>query len=492
MNTFFDEFENEASMKLTENGSLSYSTSASSLLDLFALGGAYRTRTDEEVVQLFAKAYYKDRPLAVACLFYLRDIRGGQGERRFFRVVFDKMYPQFLADFGVSATTKLLSLFATYGRWDDLVYLVPKSKAATTLLCEQYAKDLAYLKAGEIEKLSLLGKWMPSIGTSSADTVTKAKYLANYMRIPYKAYRKNLSALRAALKVVERDMTANRWEEIVYEHVPSKAMLKYQKAFSKHDENRYSKYRDDVISGKTKVNASVTYPHEIVAKILDNNISPKDADMLWYSLPDYVSESKAIAVVDVSGSMLSGTPMPMSVSIALGIYFAERNTGAFNGKYITFSESPQVISVDSKKSDITGKVKYVESTAVAYNTNLNKVFDVFLKAAQKPDVRKEDIPNTLVLISDMEFDRALSNQTNFQAAKSMFQAAGVEMPSVVFWNVSARNDTLPVTKNEQGVTLVSGFSPATFKFVMNGSTPMELMLEVLNSYRYKPVVDALQ
>lgn len=500
MNTFFEKMEATLTEKVTENGAMTYSSSLVKVLDMFALGGAYRSRTDEDICSLFYQAYTEDKVKALVCLFYLRDVRGGQGERRFFRVVFNKYYPVFVTDFGRSKVHNLLALVAKYGRWDDLVEIAyaHDDGLALSIIISQLRADKSVLEArdkytGELQgSISLLAKWMPSINTSSTDTVKKAKFFARKIGYSYKQYRKVLSALRSALNILEQKMSEKEWSSIDYPHVPSQAMFKHVKAFKRHDEERYTKYREQVMSGSEKVNTSTLYPYQIIEKVREKEYTREDANMLWYNLPNYVGKDmKALVVADVSESMSWGdTPYhPMSVSIGMAIYFAERNTGAFAGKYMTFSSVPKLISVPDTK-DIDSKVTFVEKAGVGYSTNINAVFYTFLKAAQFAN--KEDVPNTLIFVTDMEFDCSEVHRiTDFDIAKLEFKEAGVEMPKIVFWNVSARNNTIPVRYNEDNVVLVSGLSPSVFSSVTSGADPVAYMNSVLESERYASVVDAL-
>lgn len=487
MNAFLKELEKEGAKKFTENGAVTYSSSLNAVLDLFALGGAYRSRTDAEVVELFTKAMHDDLVLATQCLFYLRDVRGGQGERRFFRIVFPVLLEELSRRRQFFAVTSLIKLVAEYGRFDDLLsaYNNPAVKA---FIIQQFTDDVFALKTGE-GKVSLLAKWMPSIDASSKETVAKAKSLCKQLAMRQEVYRKHLSALRKHLDVVERKMSANEWGTIEYSHVPSQAMLRYKNAFAHHDAERFAEYIASVQSGESKINAGTLYPHQLVEKAA-SDVS-NELDVLWNNLPSFIqSGRKILAVADVSGSMYGGSPVsPICVSIALALYTAEHNTGAFENVYMTFSKTPRLIHVN-KGASLHDKVQSVMKTGVGYNTDVEAVFDLLLRAAVSTKGHEEDFPDTVLIISDMEFDKATEyNHTNFDGIKAMYKRAGVKMPTLVFWNVSARNDTIPVTSDEHGTVLVSGFSPVILKQVFTGMTPVEFMVQCLNAPRYKAVAE---
>ena len=209
-------------------------------------------------------------------------------------------------------------------------------------------------------------------------------------------------------------------------------------------------------------------------------------------MEDFTNDENALAVIDGSGSMYGGVePIPATVALSLGIYFAERNKGAFKNHFITFSENPQLVEI--KGDDILDKVRYCHDYDEVANTNIQKVFELVLNAAKKNNVPQAELPKRLYIISDMEFDYCAddANLTNFEYAKKLFEDAGYKLPEVVFWNVSSRNRQQPVTKNEQGVLLVSGCTPRLFSMMADGSlsdrAPYEFMMEVLMSERYEKI-----
>lgn len=489
MNSFTDTYAKFNAEKLTENGAKTYRSSLSAVLDLFSLGGAYRSRSEAEVARLFNNAMDEDMVLATQCLFYLRDVRGGQGERRFFRTAFPILLKRLERVGKDDVKRRLIKLVGEYGRWDDLMLLAVDDEDVFNTIKGQFAADATAVARGE-SNISLLAKWMPSISTSSAGTMGLARVICKKLNMSHKEYRTLLSAMRSKLNVVEKLMSAGKWSEIVYEHVPSQAMLRYRKAFMKHDEVRFTAYMESVKAGETKVNTGTLYPHQLVEKVLSGET---DVDVLWDNLPNYIPAGrKMMAVADISGSMYDGQkPRPISVSVALAVYCAEHNTGVFKDKFITFAERPQIIDMTNTRGVTTlrDKVQHVLNTDVGYSTNFNAVFDTFLRAATAPGVREEDIPDTLIAISDMEFNPNQGNVkfTNFEYIRDKFEDAGVKMPTLVFWNVAARNDTIPVLRSEVNTVLVSGFSPVTFKQVFQNKTPEEFMRDTLDAERYLAV-----
>ena len=296
-----------------------------------------------------------------------------------------------------------------------------------------------------------------------------------------------LSEKRAQLDIVERKMSAGLWGEIKFEAIPSKASLLYRKAFKRRDGDRYSEYLTKVEKGEAKINTAVTFPYEIVRQYLNRGEdNDRTLNVAWDNLPDYIPEGESgLVVADVSGSMSSNESLPLAVSISLAMYMAERNKDpAFKNRFITFSAEPELVKIQGK--NLFEKVDNLNRAQWDMNTDLQAVFNLVLNTAVKNSVPQKDMPSRLFIISDMEFDCACSDKTNFEVIKRKYAAAGYEMPTLVFWNVDAKSDQSPVKMDEKGTMLVSGCSPTLFKNVMLSkvTTPYEMMLEVLSQDRY--------
>ena len=500
-NTFLDSLKRDMNYTETENGAVTHKSTLNAVYDMFALGGAYRSRSDEDCILLFKKALEENEELALKCLFYLRDIRGGQGERRFFRVCFKwlaKEYPEL--------AFRNLDNIPEYGRWDDL-YCVEdtelKIDAFDIIQC-QLNKDLKSLKEGEKEGVSLLGKWLKSENASAEDT----KYLANQTRIAlgysHKKYRKILSALRTRINIVEKLMSEGRWEEIEYAKLPSKAGLIYRNAFAKRDAERYANF---INNKEAKVNAATLYPYDIVQKVTNtlsywnddihlSEIERKALNKYWENQKDYLDgrPCKMMCVVDTSGSMTSKyeqSVAPIDVAISLGIYCAERIGEPFKNYFISFSSRPQLIEIEG--IDFCDKVRRIYQQNLCENTDLKAVFDMLLNMYKNGRVKSEDIPEQLVVISDMEIDRmsywrsAERRDTDMELLRKEWEYKGLKLPKLVYWNVSARQNNILDDANNPNVTFLSGCSPVLFKALMQGKSAQQLMLETLNSERYEQV-----
>ncbi len=504
MNTFMNTLKDNTNFKYTEKGDITHKTSKSDVLDMFALGGSYRERGDNDVILLFKNAYEENPELALKCLFYLRDILEGQGERRFFRVAF-----KWLCEKHIESAKKNLINVSEYGRWDDLIYVAvntPLQNEAFAIIKHQLALDV------QCKTPSLLAKWLPSQNASNSETKRLGHILANYLKMTNKQYRKTLSILRERIKVVERLMSANRWEEIEFSKIPSKAGLIYKNAFARRDilAKKYETFAKDAT---TKVNAEALYPQEIAERIFNSCgygswskrtiLSETDRLMLqkyWDNLKDFYNgrEENGIAIVDVSGSMI-GTPMNAAVS--LGAYIAEKAHGPFANHFITFSNRPQLVKFEGV--DIVDKFIRCSNADWGGTTNLKAVFDLLLKTAKNQNTRVEDMPTRLYIFSDMEFDSCVffggenswgyykmtsenSIQTGLESIREKWAREGYKLPQVIFWNLNARNNNIPAIG--EGFSYVSGFSPTLVETILSGRDGYDLMIsKLVESGRYDQI-----
>ena len=485
----------------TENGAIKRTTSGRDLYDMFALGAAYRSRSEADCILLFKNAYEEDATYAMKCLFYIGDVREGQGERRFFRACY-----RWLIGYDTNVARRNLQHIPEFKRWDDLIYICYGTALwpeAVSIVRTQLAADLESMMRGPKEAVSLLGKWMPSENASSKKTKAVAIALCNSLGWTRKQYRTILSRLRERSKVLERLMSAGKWDEIEFDAIPSKAGIKYKNAFAKHDleraksEKNVQTYAEFAKDKTTKVNAGTLYPYEVVDKAIKvmekswyNNVALDDTDRLMvnkYSenLTDYFKDASldALAVVDTSASI--------NVAISLGMYCAERAKGPYAGHYVSFSHAPKLVKVEGV--DFCDKVKRIYDANLCENTNIEATFDMLLDVAMRNGCTQDDLPKHIIIISDMEFDNAqgyygATNRcsTLMENIEKKWNNYGYKMPELIFWNVNARSDNFAMEVHN-GVSFVSGCSPVIFKQVMTGKTAFDLMYEVLNSERYSVI-----
>lgn len=414
------------------------------------------------------------------------------GERRFFRVAF-----KWLAQTCPQIAEKNLELLPEYGRWDDLIYSLEGTslqKKAFDIIKHQLALDV------QCKTPSLLAKWMPSQNASSKETKRLGYLLAKHLRMTSAQYRKTLSTLRERINVLERLMSTNRWDEIEFDKIPSRAGIIYRNAFARRD-ILAKKYEAFAKNEKTKVNAETLYPHDIAHRALDwemqkaawNDPSRLMLQKYWDNLPDFYNgrEENGIAVVDVSSSMIG---VPMEAAISLGAYIADKSHGPFANHFITFSSQPELIEFEG--IDIVDKFYRCQRADWGMNTDLKAVFDLLLKTAKRNGVRQEDMPSKLYIFSDMQFDhccvtfnRYTTKQTvdtDLERIEKKWEAEGYKFPQVIFWNLRASGTNIPAIG--EGFSYVSGFSPVMIDTILGGRDGYDLMLDKLvRSGRYDAV-----
>lgn len=460
----------------TTNGMAAFVGTLNANVDLFFNIGASRGK---DILPAFTAALVENRELALRIAQWARDVRGGAGERQIYRDIL-----KYLENADPSAAKALIMNTPEIGRWDDLLVF-------TNPLLKNFAFSLieTALKNGN----GLCAKWMPRKGAV-------AEELRAYLGYSPKRYRKTLVTLT---KVVETQMCAKQFDQIVYEHVPSVAAARYRKAFKRNDEVRFGEYTEALSKGEAKINASAAYPYDVLKSVVGSYGSTLTDDerkfivAQWAALPNYVGSALTLPMVDVSGSMScpagghgskSGLTC-MQVAISLGLYLADKNTGPFKDTFLTFSAQPQLLNL---KGDVIQKYEQMQSSDWGMNTNVEAAFSRVLEVAKQLSVPQEEMPAYMLILSDMQFDQATRDYsarsgtaTAMDMIKAKYQEAGYAVPKIVFWNLNASGN-VPVRFNESGTALVSGFSPSIMKAVLSGQnfTPEGIMLEAVMSDRY--------
>jgi uncharacterized protein with von Willebrand factor type A (vWA) domain len=340
----------------------------------------------------------------------------------------------------------------------------------------------------------------------------------------HKQYRKTLSVLRERINIVERLMSENRWDEIEFDKIPSRAGMIYKNAFARHDIERMKQdptvqsYADFAKDTTKKVNAKALYPYECVAEAMKimgygggwysrhAEVAMDDTNRLmvnkyWDNLADYFNGAtfNGMAIVDTSGSMCgSEASAPINVAISLGMYCAEKAKGPYAGNFITFSSNPKFVEIEGV--DFCDKVQRMSGAEWGGSTNVEAAFDLMLNVAVKNHLSQSEIPENLIIISDMEFNSCVSsnayrstwgggggvNETLFETMAKKWRVHGYDMPHLIFWNVQARQNNIPMIGNGN-VSYVSGMSPSIFETIMSGKTGYDLMMEKLNTPRYEVI-----
>lgn len=481
--TLLKELKKATNYTYTENGGLTHKSTLNKCYDLFAFGGASRGKGEEDILDMFYDALREDKLLAMKLLFYIRDVRGGLGERRTFRIILKS-----LANSHPYLIEKNIELIPFYGRYDDLLVLFD-TKCEDKMI-NLIAKTL--IDDCRTNQPTLLAKWLPSENASSSDSRRLARKLAKKLSLTNREYRKTLSSIRNKIKIVENLLSEKKYNEIEFDKLPSKAGLKYRDAFLRHEElcTRYVEFIDNKNS---KINAKTLYPYDIIRNAWNcETYERKVLDKYWNNLPDYFEGKPCsiLPVIDNSRSMtwnLNGGVIPIDVAVSLGIYCAERNLGDFHNHYISFSRTPKLVEI--KGNDIVEKALSAVKNVLYENTNIEAVFDLILKTLKKSNLSEEYLPKHIVIISDMEFDegtRCNDSETLMERIRKEWAKEGYTMPNLVYWNVCSRRNNIS-DLGADNITYVSGCTPMIFKSIMSGKNGMDLMLDTLNSDRYSSI-----
>lgn len=468
MNTLVKGMTKEANKTHTQNGMKIKRSSSDAVVDLFFAIGASRGKN---ILPLFQKAVAEDMDLAVRVLLYARDVREGMGERKLFRDCI-----QDFAQRDYKQAQRLVSRVPELGRYDDLFAFVGTP-------VEREALDLFARKLNEGDALA--AKWAPREKSAKRNLAYK---LRKHMGLSPREYRKLLTS---ATDVVENNMCAGKWQGIEFSHVPSVAAARYQKAFLRNDENRYRDYLASLAKGHkdVKINAGAVYPYDIVRSLKTGVESA--AESQWSALPDWISTDRSfVPLIDTSGSMnvrVGGIVPAIDVAISLGLYCAQRAKSAFKDHFITFTSTPQWIDV----SDLS-LAQAVQTTRAApwgMSTSVERAYELIVDTAVKHGVPQEDMPEFLIIFSDMQFDQANrgANKIN-KNIKQKFTGAGYEVPKLVYWNLQDYGSNTPVDFDKEGTALVSGFSPSLMKSVLSmdveSFTPLNIVKEAVDKPRY--------
>lgn len=498
----------------TENGAFGYKSAFDPMVDFSFRLASYRGASQEKIEEDFVNILDSKDEDVLRFLFYIRDARDGLGERRTFRTCLKKFVT---SDFDnkENIIEHICNYVMEYGRADDLFCLLDDDidVSIRNIVYRFIYNTLVHdeIALTKKESISLLAKWLPSENASSKKTKELATKIRKNLDLSPKIYRKILSSLRKGLNVVERNMSANDWDKIDYNFVPSRANLNYRNAFLKHDSERRRQYLTDLANGAegVKMNSSVNFPYDIVCKYSedfwygDSGHLEEDEtlEMAWKNLKDMPGLDNCLIVADDSGSMMcnispNSKVSALDVARSIAIYGAQHLKGDFNGKIVTFSETPKFLDI-SKKKKLKDILEYLQGHSEMANTNIEAVFDLILKVAVSKKLKQEDLPGTLVIISDMEFDYCVEGYDNskpgvfnnpVEMAREKFKENGYKLPKLVFWNVASRTGTIPIEQNDLGFLLISGFSQNLFKGIARGKLDTREMLnEILASERYSKI-----
>ena len=472
MDTFVDAVANQEAR--TDNGMMARKSTAKACVDLFFKIGASRGKN---ITKEFTAAFVENKDIALRIAQWVRDARGGAGERQLFRDVL-----VYLEKHDKDAAKALLRKVPELGRWDDIFVVSDKE-----------LKAQAYTMLGDAlrNRNGLAAKWTPRKGPVALE-------LRQFFGMSPKFYRKSLVDMT---KVVESQMCAKEWDEINFSHVPSVAHARYKKAFGRNTE-KYAEYVKALVKGDdpiVKVNAGAVYPYDVLKGLINPyglTFDKTQLDLItkqWEALPNYIGDANVLPLVDVSGSMScpagghnsKSKTTCLEVAVSLGLYLADKNKGKFKDTFLTFSGNPELLTL---RGDIVQKIDQMNKSKWEMNTNLVRALDKILSVAVKGNVSQSEMPEMLLILSDMQFDQcARFDDSAFGSIVRKFTDAGYAVPKIVFWNLNA-SDNVPVKYDTRGVALVSGFSPAIVKAVLAADTdqftPEAIMMKTIMVPRY--------
>ena len=436
--------------------------------------------------------------------FYIRDCRGGQGHRDLGRKMLTWLFKHYPNEYN-----KIFKLIPDYGRYDDLFTVFPNAVTITSkkqlevqqnvvkYFCEKLHESRLNMVKGE--PTDLIGKWTASENDANDRKYKIVKTICNEMKITPKFYRVNYtSPLRAYLDVVERKMAGNKWEDINYSKVTSNAMKILKNAFEKHTPQRFISWKNGLESGKTKVNAKQLYPHEIIKEIREKRNADEVAIEQWKIIESEVNKlgelKKSLVVVDTSSSMETPNYLPLDMACALGLIISNAVQGEFHNYVITFNNIPEFIEI--KDDTIEQRYNQLKKIPWGGSTNIQKTFDLILEKAQAANLRSEDMPDKIYIISDMQFNIIEGNsekKINFQEIDEKYKKYDYKKPDIVFWNVNGSIDDFPVTVNDNGTVLISGPSPSIIKSIVLSEKfdTISIMRTTLDGERYKNIRNLL-
>ena len=456
-------------MRTNENAK-AYEHSLDHNLEFFSKAGSLFSNSqsfyghEESVLKLFQMSWIADKEITFRLLLWLRDCRGGAGNRSATRECLT-----WLANNDADWVRFNMKWIPMIGRWDDFrsLFNTPLEEKAAMIWATA-------INAGDV----LAAKW--------ADRNDKPIRHILGMRIG--DFRRFLANIRKQ-HIVEYKMCKKNWNEIDYNKLPSVAMARYNKAFYKNDEDRFKVFKEGLKTGKTKVKATVLFPHDCVrtAKHGDKDI----ADAQFFQLPNFLGDAgeRIIVISDTSASMgtnISGSVQAMDVSQGLALYCSSRlsKDSPFYKRFIGFES-------ESRFNDWRG-MSFSEAVwdrrifdGAVGSTRIDSALDLILHTATERQIPHNLMPTTLLIVSDMQFSAGArrGQETEVESCLLRFDAAGYERPKIVYWNTagySGQQDTV----NAKNVGMISGFSPSILTAVFGGNdfSPRSIMLRSIEKY----------
>ena len=415
------ELEMLFSEKLTENGDLSFNTTGNRLLDILFMS-EYFTKHLNEIPRIGDGV--SERLFAM----FIRDPRLGLGRRDLGRKL-------------LSMTNATAEQVVLSGRYDDLFLTEKMNKEWVNYLFEQVHSG------NEIAK-----KWMPRY---SSKHLMIAREFAKLLGLNKQQYGKLIKT-----NTVENQMSRKDWDKIKFEHVPSLAAIKYAKAFERNQPERYKQYLEDVKSGKKELHVATTNVYDIY-----RNRASIDADVFYSKLEKI--QGSWIPIVDVSGSMMDSNDS-IGKALSIGKYLSDCSTYCPN-QFLTFSERPQLVT---QKGETYNEILCnIRREDWGCNTDFGAVMRLLANL-------KTEMPEYLVVLSDMEFDQG--SRSSKDNTMTLFKERGWNT-KIIWWNLNSRATTAPET-DKYGNIFISGYNPMLLKYLEVGFDGQQFLNKLLREY----------
>ena len=483
----------------TANGALSYSSPNSNIYDgrISLFFKCVRGIQTNDLINYLYRSSNENIIDTFILSFYTRNCRGGKGERKIGRQMFTWLFQNFPNEF-----EKIYHLIPYYGRWDDMFCFFPNvlttnhivlQNKIVQFVCNQLKKDYRDMLNGN--PISLCGKWCVSEKSSKDKLYNIFKLLCTTMNMSQKQLRQTISQLRNYLKIVETYMCKKQWNSIDFNEVPSCAMNKLKKAFEKHTPIEFKNWKDHLYSGKTKINACQLFPHEIIRSIRRNSYADEVSIAQWKCMESLIAQNKklkkTLTIVDTSTSMMKPNFLPLDMACSLGILISNNVEGVFHNNVITFNENPEFIILHN--DTIQNRYNQIKNIPWGQSTNLEKTFELILTKATNANVKQEDMPEQLLIISDMQFNKCSKNETNFEMIEQKYQDRGYKRPNLIFWNVNGNSTDFPVSVSDKNTCILSGSTPSVINLLINAETieTVYLLNEVLKDNNYESIRNLL-
>ena len=435
------------SSKVTENGDLAFNkVGDNTLVNILFLTEYYQKHLNE-----VPTLGYSDKNQLFA--MFIRDPRFGMGRRDLGR--------KLLSDTGCTIEQIVKS-----GRVDDLFFM----ERFDPVYC-QYNAILDWCFEQIQKGNELVKKWMPRY---SSKNLMLARDIAKYYGMNKQQYGHFIKC-----NTTENKLSDHRYDDLKFEHIPSLAMIKYAKAFANKPETkeRYAQYLEDVKAGKKDLKVSTTNVYDIY-----KNRYNIDADLFFSKLEKI--KINCIPIVDTSSSMTWGDNDAFGKALAIGHYLAKCSTYCPN-KVVSFSSTPQLITLGQTPTNIDWEYKsiaphndsvYEREIASMYTGDCsNTDFGAVMNLLSKLD---GDMPEYLVVLSDMEFD--MGSRSSKEETMKLFKSKGYNT-KIVWWNLNSRNITCP-EMDADGNIFLSGYNPMLLKYLQVSFDSNAFLDKLLSEY----------